>query len=443
MTTITPSLSYRAAETRLGLWVDGAPVAAVQREPGRVRVTLSLSTGRRARDVDVSPQPGTVPTLLRREARRRREDPNRWCAGVAGHLAADLERWGVHGLTADDAGDLDALLAGATYPLSRLARAAGCGPLPFAPRWAVPALLAPSPLDAVRAVLGDGATRAVARALPRGMVPPAGAPARAAPDLRPLGLAVSLRDHLDPDRLARVLAGDGSWFPSQHWPSDDDVRVLARLWSVTEPDGARALALDALAVPAGIARLRRALEIIETPAAVADLALARRLPDLEAQVERLRPTRAPATPPPPARPAAHPAPAPPPDPPLAVVPRRPPPAPRGVALVDGRFAHPPDVAGAHGYAHGDLRFVLPADADTLRQWGRRLSNCLADYTPAVRAGRSVVIGVEEQGRLTGALELTGHPRRVRQYVGTANARPDPARRVAVDRMLRDLGLVTG
>jgi hypothetical protein len=54
---------------------------------------------------------------------------------------------------------------------------------------------------------------------------------------------------------------------------------------------------------------------------------------------------------------------------------------------------------AHGYEFGEHRLVLPEDLADLTRWGRRLSNCLADYAGVVRRGRSVVIGLEKRGTL--------------------------------------------
>jgi len=428
MTAITSVLSYSSSAHRIDLRVADDTVAQIDRCRGQIHTSLVMLGGDRT--IDVSPQPRTVPTLLRREARRRREDPNRWCDGVSRLLFDDAGSWGIDELPAGDRHDLDALMASLTFPLGLLARLDGAGPLPFAPRWAMPALLAPSPTVAVRKMFGPDVTRGMARALARGMKPAAPAPEAAAPDLRPLGLAWSLRDALGPDRLANVLAGAGQWQPPQHWPSEDDAQDLHRLWAVTDPPTAVALALDSLATEHGIARLRRALRLIEPLAAVSDLVVARSVADLEQQAIRAVPTHPPTAPP---RRRAPPRRA------IPVAPLQPPAGPQP-RTATARFAYPPAVEIAHGYQLGEHRFVLPRNAAELTGWGRRLSNCLADYVGAVAGGRSVVIGVEEQGTLVAALELTGNRSSVRQFVGSANARPNAARRHAVDQMLHNLGL---
>jgi PcfJ-like protein len=422
MTAITSVLSYLSSAHRIDLRVGDTAVARIDHLRGQTHTSLVMLGGRRT--IDVSPQPRTVPTLLRREARRRREDPNRWCGGVSRLLFDHVRSWGIEALPADDRDDLDALLASITFPLGLLARLDGAGPLPFVPRWAMPALLASTPTAAVRQMFGTKATRGTARALAQGMRPTAPAPAAAAPDLRPLGLAWSLRDTLRADRLTNVLAGANRWQPPQHWPRDDDIDDLHRLWPLIDASTAVALALDSLTCEHGIVRLRRALRLIESLAAVSGLAVARTVAGLERQATTAAPLRAPD---------------PIPRPPIPVAPLRPPGGPRPRLAVD-RFAYPPAVEIADGYQLGEHRLILPRNATELARWGRRLSNCLADYAPAVAAGRSVVIGVEEQGTLVAALELTGNRGTVRQFVASANARPSAARRDAVDEMLHNLGL---
>jgi hypothetical protein len=429
---ITPLLSYSSTADRIDLRVGAEAVARIHRDDGRIRTSLVMLRG--ARLVDVTPQPRTVPTLLRREAGRRREDPDRWCRGVARLLFDDVATWGIGALPDGDRDDLDALLASATFPLGRLARADGAGPLPFVPRWAMPALLAPNPTAATRAMFGPTSTRGMARALASGLMPAEPAPAAAAPDLRPLGLAWSLRDVLDPDRLATVLAGNGRWQPPHHWPDDDDISNLGRIWPLIDPRTAVAVALDSLRIERGPARLRRALQIIEGAASVAEIVVARTVDGLERQAGEAAATGV----------DGH------------AVPRRPPPradrlpaepltAPAG-PRPDRRietFAYPPTVEIAHGYRRGDHRFVLPRTPAELAGWGRRLSNCLPDYVEAVGVGRSIVIGLEERGVLVAALELPGASGSVRQFVGIANAQPSAIRRRAVRQMLADLGLGGG
>lgn len=429
---LTPSLSVADSDDRVDIFVLDRLAARIEHRSGRPKVSMALLGGRRC--IDVSTQPGTVPTLLRREARTRREDPNRWCSGVARVVFDRAPAWAVDDLTEGDRDDLDALLASLPFPLVRLTRREGAGPMPHVPRWAEAALRADSARQAVRSLFGERGTRGMARALPLGLMPGRRAPAEAAPDLRPLGLAVSLAPHLEAGRLATLLAGTDHWLPPQHWPSDHDLRELRRLWRVADPATATALALDAVGVDDGIARLRWALAVLEPLASVSDLTLARTVGELERQAVRTAPP-APAPAPAPPRPRDR--------DPLPAAPLRAPragpgdrPAPEGHP-----FGYPPTVAVAHGYRIGEHRLVLPRTPSELTRWARRLSNCLADYATAVGDGASVVLGLEERGVLVAALELRAG--RVRQFVGIANARPTPRQREVVTQMLRDLALTIG
>lgn len=440
MPVITPSLSATPSSSRIDIAIAGRTVARIDQHDTGVRVWISLLGGDRC--IDVSTQPRTLPTLLRREARARREDPNRWCFAVARVVFDEAAGWGIDDVPPGDRDDLEALLASLSFPLARLSRRGGTGPLPEVPRWAAATLRADSPTAAARVALGSAATRGVARALPVGMIPGGGAPADAAPDLRPLGLAISLVDILPPDRLATVLAGSGRWLPPQHWPTDDDVKQLPRLWRTVDEATATALALDAMRVEEGIDRLRRALVVLEPLALVAELTMARQVGELERQATQAVPLERPAPEPPRQREPAMEL-----RDPVATAPAPPDPMPARPRMAPGDgpagrptrgFAYPPTVEVAHGYRLGEHRLVLPRDPAELTRWGRRLSNCLADYAGAVRSGRSVVFGLEERGTIVAALELRAG--RVRQFVGVANSRPTRARRDAAGRMLHDLAL---
>ena len=71
----------------------------------------------------------------------------------------------------------------------------------------------------------------------------------------------------------------------------------------------------------------------------------------------------------------------------------------------------------------------------------RLRNCLADYRSALATGRTWVIGVEVNGVLTGAIEVSPRTRRLRQAFGTANTRlPREIRREALV-LLRGHGII--
>jgi hypothetical protein len=98
------------------------------------------------------------------------------------------------------------------------------------------------------------------------------------------------------------------------------------------------------------------------------------------------------------------------------------------------------LAALDGSTVGPLRLVLPRTCGDLTRWGRLLANCLGDYGPAAVMGRSAIVGVERDGALRYALELTAEGV-VRQFVGAANRPPDPTDRAAVLGRLVEAGAV--
>lgn len=121
--------------------------------------------------------------------------------------------------------------------------------------------------------------------------------------------------------------------------------------------------------------------------------------------------------------------------------------PGGVARPDrandrraAEFVYPPEIERLDGGGDGDFTLVLPRTAAEIRHWGEELSNCLPDYLDAITAGRSVVFGLTDRGRLVAALEMEPGGLRVRQFVRDGNQRPRPAQREAVVRILGQLGV---
>jgi hypothetical protein len=90
----------------------------------------------------------------------------------------------------------------------------------------------------------------------------------------------------------------------------------------------------------------------------------------------------------------------------------------------------PTLRRLDGLQLDDLTLVLPHTAGDLVRWGRLLSNCLGDFGPAAVAGRSVLIGVLRDQRLTYVVELTASGA-VRQFCGRANRAPRDRDRRAV------------
>lgn len=114
-------------------------------------------------------------------------------------------------------------------------------------------------------------------------------------------------------------------------------------------------------------------------------------------------------------------------------PAYPPAAQRRAVTADTPLRFPPDVWAIDGLSLGTLRLVLPRTIGELSRWGQLLHNCLADYGPAAVGELSIIIGVEVQGQLRYALELTAGDRRLRQFCGRANCAPTAqTRRLVLD-----------
>ena len=68
-------------------------------------------------------------------------------------------------------------------------------------------------------------------------------------------------------------------------------------------------------------------------------------------------------------------------------------------------------------------------------------NCLGDFGPAVAAGRSTIVGIEQGNALAFAVEVDTDGR-IRQFAGRANRAPTDALREATVAALRAAGIVT-
>lgn len=119
-----------------------------------------------------------------------------------------------------------------------------------------------------------------------------------------------------------------------------------------------------------------------------------------------------------------------------------PPVASGGGARDIRLEAPADLRSVDGTVldRGRLRLVVPASTSTLREWGRRLTNCLGSFDGAAERDRSQIIGVEVDDVLTYVLELTPE-RRVRQFLAARN-RPVPhAHATTVLEHLRTTGVL--
>jgi hypothetical protein len=113
---------------------------------------------------------------------------------------------------------------------------------------------------------------------------------------------------------------------------------------------------------------------------------------------------------------------------------------RGPVPDSSVWSVPPPLVPACGFRWGPVELVVPTSAAQLRSWGQVLHNCLGDYSPAVMAGRSWLIGVRCDEVLVGCAEVDPARRAIRQLLGPRN-RPLPDRvRDDVVEALQFLGL---
>jgi hypothetical protein len=439
---------------------------------GRLRAGAVLLAGRAP--TDLSAQPGAIRALVATTAGARTPVA---ASEVAARVADHVERHGGWSPEGPRRGELATVLLGGAFPLAGSAMARGAGPIEEVPRWAVATLREPAAVDAARSLVGTRATRPVVAALARSLVPPP----EATIALMPLGFAAMAADVLEPDRLAAVLRATDRHHPPSSWPGTDAVSLVRAAAPTLGATRLERMVLDAAAIADGPARL---VETVRMWRSVHHL-LHGRIPTRLAEVARCCRAAMPTdpvdrpslvrgwTPPSTAvatvvEPDAAPAPA---------AARRRPAARRGaVHGIAARFADPPvavpappPLAAHHqprlapagpsapvpattavprhaaaravdGLSIDSYTLRVPRTARDLQTWGDRLGNCLATYTAAVVDGRSTIVGVFRDQRIVACIEID-RDRRVRQFLGRANTRPDPALEARVLPVLRRHGLV--
>jgi hypothetical protein len=248
--------------------------------------------------------------------------------------------------------------------------------------------------------------------------------------LWPLGLALAASGLVSSDHLVEALMAADPWRPATVWPSVADIADARVCLAELGPERAASLVRDA-------ARSRRleplfpALRRFRTIRHDHPSRLPRRLDELE----QLCAEPAPALGQPPCRRPEPPAV----DDPLPTAGRL---APRtGRTRIPDRYEHPAPLLVVDGVRVGALRLVLPESPETLRTWGVGLRNCLGDFTAAVAAGTSWLVGIEDGGRIVGCVEVNPATRVPRQIQASANRPlPEDTARAVIDH-LEALGVV--
>lgn len=450
--------------------ITGAADFRLSARDGRLVVQLVLAGT--TRPIDVSIQPVLLPSILA-------EHPTSTdrTAGELAQLRADHHRrLGLWSPRPERPADLLTVIGGACFPLLGACYDDDAVPLAQIPRWAAPALRQPTAHAGAAVAFPRARSRRLVKSFARSLRPTAG---HEPPNLYPLALALMGAPALDADRLANLLrAAEGQPVAMEHWPDCEQVRTACRLFADVAGDRVERLLTDAATAPDGPALLAHTLTLWHVARRDLRGAVPTRLERLQehclaqlpadprpelARRQPLPPPRAaphhrrsrstpnrPAAAPPGAaqapRPArAEPRPASPraePPPPLAYLAQRAPVATGGPVTAATTLPTPPVLRSARGQELGDLRLLVPRTVAELVDWGRRLSNCLGDFAPAVASGRSLLIGVQHHDRLVACVELDPDGR-VRQFLGRANRRPNPRQAAQVVDHLLAIGAIDG
>ena len=79
----------------------------------------------------------------------------------------------------------------------------------------------------------------------------------------------------------------------------------------------------------------------------------------------------------------------------------------------------------HRARRGSVELVLPNTTAEIERWGVVLDNCLNIYAQAALRGHTLIVGIRDNGRLVGAMQINPRHRLVVQIEGPHNRRvPD-------------------
>lgn len=106
------------------------------------------------------------------------------------------------------------------------------------------------------------------------------------------------------------------------------------------------------------------------------------------------------------------------------LPDEPLPIPQGWDAIDGLCS-----------INGDWSLHLPKSVDELKYYGKSLNNCVGGYGPAIKSGRSVIVGVRERGILTHCIEVSGG--RIQQFYAAGNSPPMMRLEAEIQTVLKD------
>lgn len=425
--------------------------------PADGRVTTALVMPGIALHVDVSVAPATAVLTIHQAAAAANMPVTQAEAVAVRALHAAATAASAWAPDSSEDRPLLARLGGASFPLLAAAYEAGAAAVDEVPRWSTSALVATTARAAAESSFEAKATRPVIAAIATTLSRMAPAPV----DFSRLALARCAVDALEPDQIARLLLADGPTWEVAALPEPHTIEVARRVLRRWGTERTMRVLHDVCARADGLPRLLATVRIADDLGGHAPHRLPMRLDELHDVLRSHTvmdpnpdpaPARVPRRPPvertaevaatrvaPHAR-VPEPDPAPAPEPPRR---RReyglhvaPPTRPGHEPASDTHLPHPRWLVPVDRHEFGIYRFVLPRTAGDLTRWSNLLSNCLGDFRRAAMTCQSHIVGVERNGQLKYAIELTPQ-RRIRQFTGTANRPPpDDQHDLIVDELTR-------
>lgn len=439
--TIAGGLTVHPTTDQLAFRFPGGTGVCFDRQSHRAAASLLFAGN--SYKVDVSLQPSTIVLEVDQAARDEGIDPNRWRVAVLQELR---QWWPDLQWCQPDARMLMSAVGAVTHPMLAHVYRTGRQPVGEVPRWATDMLRSATPQEAAEALAPD-ATRRLVKALAESLL---GADDNGPTTLGPLAVASVGRSLCTADELANLLAVPSAAGPDR-LPSVDELDTARRALGLY-PAARRAALLDDTARHHDVRELAEvglhlwwARDRVERPLPV-------RLHELRERCRRHvhvladRPTQStqstaaegrptPAVRTTPARTVADTVANRPTAPVLGDGPllrqRTTPTAPIAPAAfgaprvsVPGRTPNrwpvPHDLLPVHQLRHEGLGYTVPTSRNELATWGAILRNCLGDFGRAAATQTSWLIGIEQDDRLIGCVEVDPAHRRVRQALGPRN-----------------------
>lgn len=411
---------------RVGATVASHPVQIGDRTVLRFddaggRITVHLLIPAIDASVDISASPATAAHAVEDAAERGAVPVSQARAQTIGGLRQLGEAIGVRVPGGDV--DLVTALGAAAFPLLGAAYDLGAAGLRTVPPWAVSVLDRSDPRAAAQRAFGTSATRPVVAALARSLVRCGTEPV----DLSRLAIGLIGRDVLEPDRLAAIVAAEGSPWASDALPTTDGIaraQRAARYWGARLTFG---YLTEAAADSHGHRLFDECVRFADDLGPHGPLRPPTRLTALR-DVYRLAIRSAPTTPlrrpvqPTRARPASRPAGS---SSRVVHYPALLAPRPAGTRRPTQPRRHtatiptPSWLAPVDGTSVGEFGLVLPHSTTDLIRWGQTMTNCLDTYRDAAACGMSHLVGVTRSGHLRYVIEITPQ-RTIRQFSGRAN-----------------------